>query len=80
MVSKPETIDPKPEQSQDYQNPLRLDRFAEAIINPIGEKVTAKVVMNEVPKARIYYEESGGGVTFSRCFSTINITGQIEKN
>ncbi len=33
--------------------------------NIVGRKVTAKQVMNEVEKDVIFYEQSGGGVTFS---------------
>lgn len=61
----PESIDPEPERSLDYRNPFRLNPLSDNNSDVIGEEVTAKEVMEEVLKDRIFYEESGGGVTFS---------------
>lgn len=61
----PESIDRDPERSLDYRNPFRLNPLNENNSDLIGEEVTPKEVMVEVLKDRIYYEESGGGVTFS---------------
>ncbi|MBS3765276.1 glycyl-radical enzyme activating protein [Candidatus Bipolaricaulota bacterium] len=61
----PESINPEPEPSLDYRDPFRLDPFAEDNSNLIGEEVTVEALLEEILKDRIYYEESGGGVTFS---------------
>ncbi len=61
----PESIDPEPEKSLGYRNPFRLNPFTKDSSDLIGEEATAKAVMDEALKDRIYYEESGGGVTFS---------------
>ena len=61
----PESINPEPEPSLDYRDPFRLDPFADDNSDLIGEEVTVEALMEEILKDRIYYEESGGGVTFS---------------
>jgi len=61
----PESINPEPEPSLDYRDPFRLDPFAKDNSDLIGEEVTVEALMEEILKDRIYYEESGGGVTFS---------------
>ncbi len=61
----PESVDPDPEPSLDYRDPFRLDPYGEDHPGAIGEEVAAEAVMDEILKDRIFYEESGGGVTFS---------------
>ncbi|MBS3812342.1 glycyl-radical enzyme activating protein [Candidatus Bipolaricaulota bacterium] len=61
----PESINPEPEPSLGYRSPFQLNQLAEGDHEVIGEEVTADAVMDQVLKDRIYYDESGGGVTFS---------------
>ena len=60
----PEGIDKKPERAPDFNGGFKLnDPFTQS--NIIGEKVSDEDLFREILKDRIYYEESGGGVTFS---------------
>jgi len=61
----PESINPEPERSPDYRSPFRLAPYEEDDLEVIGEAATAAAVFDEIIKDRVFYEESGGGVTFS---------------
>lgn len=58
----PESIDPKP---QKITKQINLDNKIYEKEEIIGQEMTAREVMKEIMKDRIFYEQSAGGVTFS---------------
>ena len=58
----PESIDPKP---QSITKQILLDGKTFEQDEIIGKEMSAPEVMNEILKDRIFFEQSGGGVTFS---------------
>ncbi len=55
-------------QSPDIEKVMRNNRFDDSVfeeVEIIGKQVTVDAIMAEVKKDQVYFDESGGGVTFS---------------
>lgn len=60
----PEGIKKEPERAPDFEGGFKLNPSPDKP-DLIGQEVTDEDLFKEIIKDRIYYEESGGGVTFS---------------
>lgn len=55
-------------QNPEIEQAMRNNRFNESVfkeVEEIGKEMTVQEVMIEINKDRVYFDESGGGVTFS---------------
>ncbi len=59
----PEGIDPQPQPMARQTSPERLG--AATVDDTVGRVVDVEAVMETIEKDRLFYDESGGGVTFS---------------